>query len=422
MSIIRGQAAFEYLLLIGGSVLVAAVLLVVVTRTGDVSSGVVGNSSDDYSGRLQALMSTGGYDCHYCDGVFVGLGAANSVTSAMIVDGSVGAADVDSAQVQLRVSGSCPVGSSIRGVGSDGNVTCQVGIVPSQGVVGSADINSSQVQRRVSGSCTVGSYITAVAVDGSVSCGAVAAQNTTWNTSGSNMYSAVSGNVGIKTAYPSQALDVNGKILMQNETATTDPSNTVVTKGYLSSYSSPTIKILVGSQVTCPVGTDLLMRCSGNPCTWYDSDYSLGTWSKVMCGQKLSSDGSALLVYNQHTANQCTALGNGAVTYDVGGGVLICRLPNSASCPATWTQYGSWSATTAASTSVYYSEKNCGYSCSTSSHGFSNVGVESCEIDYCFLNQKGAVGCFIAGSGSIYCERSYSRAIATATVTQIGCY
>jgi len=410
------------LLLIGGGVLISAIMLMVVSNTQGFANNSVQVGSQDFSGRLQNLLSTGGsVDCHYCDGVFVGVGEANTVNSAMIVDGSIGAVDVNPSQVQLRVSGSCATGSSIRAVGADGNVTCQMdaGILSGQGSIGVADINSSQVQRRVSGSCAVGSYVSAVAVDGTVTCGAV---STSWNTSGNNQYSLVSGNVGIKTAYPSQALDVNGKILMQNETATSDPSNTVVTKGYLSSYSSPTIKILVGSQVTCPTGTDLLMRCSGNPCTWYDSDYSLGTWSKVMCGQKLSSDGSALLVYNQHTANQCTALGNGAVTYDVGGGVLICRLPNSASCPATWTQYGSWSATTASSTSVYYSEKNCGYSCSTSSHGFSNVGVESCEIDYCFLNQKGAVGCFIAGSGSIYCERSYSRAIATATVTQIGCY
>lgn len=50
--------------------------------------------------------------------------AADSVTSVQIADGSVGAAHVDSSQVQLRVDDSCAVGSAIRQINADGTVAC----------------------------------------------------------------------------------------------------------------------------------------------------------------------------------------------------------------------------------------------------------------------------------------------------------
>lgn len=50
---------------------------------------------------------------------------ANSVGSKQIKDGKVKAVDVNSSQVQLRISDSCAPGEAIRSVGEDGLVTCE---------------------------------------------------------------------------------------------------------------------------------------------------------------------------------------------------------------------------------------------------------------------------------------------------------
>ncbi len=48
-----------------------------------------------------------------------------SVTSAKILDGAVGAADINAAQVQQRVAGACTTGQLMTGVNQDGTVACQ---------------------------------------------------------------------------------------------------------------------------------------------------------------------------------------------------------------------------------------------------------------------------------------------------------
>ena len=112
--------------------------------------------------------------------------AANSVTGAHVVDGSLRAEDVDSTSIQLRVNGSCAAGSAIRSIAPDGSVTCEVdddaggditGVVAGFGLSGGGDagdvnlsVDSNTIQRRVSNGCAAGSSIRSIAVDGSVVC------------------------------------------------------------------------------------------------------------------------------------------------------------------------------------------------------------------------------------------------------------
>jgi microcystin-dependent protein len=60
---------------------------------------------------------------HDHDAAYVNVGEVDSITSAMIVNGSVGVADINTAQVQARITG-CAAGSYMQTVAADGAATC----------------------------------------------------------------------------------------------------------------------------------------------------------------------------------------------------------------------------------------------------------------------------------------------------------
>lgn len=181
---------------------------------------------------------------------------ANAVTSTSIVDGSVGAADIDGTQVQRRVTGICASNEYMRGVDASGAVNCVAGslgtvtrinagagltggpitlqgtlsiadggvtslmiadgtvanvdLAPNavnaghivDGSVGLADINTAQVQARVGGSCAVGQYVRAIAADGTVTCGSDATGTPGWALGGNAGTDPASQFVGTTDAQP----------------------------------------------------------------------------------------------------------------------------------------------------------------------------------------------------------------------------
>ena len=125
------------------------------------------------------------------------LQARTSELAYTVSNASIGTAQIVSSQVQLRVSGTCAVGSSIQSIAQNGTVTCQSqsggsGTVTSvasgtgltggpiigsgtlaiaNGGVGLAQIDNTAVQARITGSCTSAQKVLGVNANGTVTCG-----------------------------------------------------------------------------------------------------------------------------------------------------------------------------------------------------------------------------------------------------------
>lgn len=143
----------------------------------------------------------------------------NAITATQLAAGAVGLGQIDTSQVQARVSAACAAGSNIRQINSDGSVQCQLdelgigditavsvgaglvggsasgeaviavgtdaitaGMIGPNAVgsselaaasVGAAQIIGAQVQQRISGACPSTQALRAINEDGSVVCEAV---------------------------------------------------------------------------------------------------------------------------------------------------------------------------------------------------------------------------------------------------------
>ncbi len=106
-----------------------------------------------------------------------------------IASGGVGLAQIDSGQVQARVSGNCGLSRYLRQVNADGTVVCgtdasggtgtgtvtsiTAGAGLSGGTItdsGTLAVNTAVIQSRVTGTCALGSYLRGVNADGSALC------------------------------------------------------------------------------------------------------------------------------------------------------------------------------------------------------------------------------------------------------------
>lgn len=168
----------------------------------DVSFDSKENAQTSHASELEVVLGTapGSIDSEAI--------ADNSIGSDDIADGSISSEDVDSSAIQLRVSGTCAAGSSIRVIDETGGVTCepdddsggditsvqpapggglqggadtgdaQLGIAPggvnsamiADGSIVAADVDNNSLQVRVGGSCPPGQSIRAISNAGGVTC------------------------------------------------------------------------------------------------------------------------------------------------------------------------------------------------------------------------------------------------------------
>ena len=125
------------------------------------------------------------------------------------------------------------------------------------------------------------------------------------------------------------------------------------------------------------------------------------------------------LVNGVHTSQDCT--GAGGIVEPDGAGNFMCKFAQ-ASCPSGWTSYNDWTATVQKSCDSQSGE--CGNTCTTPSHPFGNIEVDTCIYAYgCVIKQECTTVDYEQVCGPVLgCAPCAGGHTCTATVINRGCY
>ena len=253
----------------------------------------------------------------------------------------------EQAPFQLRVTGGCAVGSSIRQINLDGTVVCQsavtsvdtgsgliggpittsgtISIAPggvtsahiADGTVAAVDVNSAQVQLRVTGTCSPGSAIQAVRENGTVSCQSVGGEAVTAVTVSAPLIS--SGGTTPNISLPNVIIEATntaiGSSALFNDT--TGERNTASGAGALSSNTTGFSNTASGVSALQSNSTGFFNTASGFSALELNTTGGGNTASGVFAlesnttgGDNTATGVSALA--NNTTGARNTAIGSGA--------------------------------------------------------------------------------------------------------------
>ena len=243
-------------------------------------------------------------------------GGITTVTTTEIVDGTIQAVDIDNSQIQQRVSTVCSGGRVVKSVNSSGVATC-IFPTPSDNSVNSAkvvdgsiaavDVDSTQIQQRINGSCTFPEYLTSITQAGDVVCARMPI--------GVPSVLDTAGDVG---EFTSIAIGADGNpIISYYDNSNDDLKVVKCTNPSCSSFNAPIALDtagVVGDQNSIAIGTD------GNPIISY-YDYSNGDLKVVKCSSPSCSSFNAPIALDtagnvgSYTSIAIGADGNPIISY-----------------------------------------------------------------------------------------------------------
>jgi hypothetical protein len=233
---------------------------------------------------------------------------------------------IDPNEAQARVGGTCPSGSSIRAINSNGTVSCETddndggditGVTAGTGLTGGATtgdatltVNTTVIQSRVTGNCAANEYIRTINADGTVACGAdnggtvyVAgagldlAGGTTFNVDPTEVQTRVGGTC--PAGQYIRAIAQDGTVTCQaDDGGQTYAAGTGLSLGgpLNTTFAINPAETQVRIAGTCPAGSSIRAVDANGSVSCEADDNSGGTLTTVTAGSGLSGGGSGVSV------------------------------------------------------------------------------------------------------------------------------